>query len=167
MIGCKTKKKSFILLETLIAVAMIGLCSSFFLSTPIKTYQRYLEDFKKIELSRIANHHFLSLQCELKEKHPWSSLKEEKETFFPLETVQVSLNASTVITYECGYQLRVKQTKEGPGDSFYKLLECIFYFSPSTEHFSWEKALESKKKDLKKFSYVIFISGAPKRKAIL
>lgn len=160
-------RRPFLLLETLLAVAMIALCSSFFLSTPMKVYQKHLEDLKKMELSRIADNLFISLQYELKHTHRWDSFKEEKGKPFPLETISLKIDTIMNTQYKCCYQLWIKNTKEGPGESTYRLLGCTFYFSPETPTFSWEKILTSKKSSSHKFSYLIFTSASPKTKAVL
>lgn len=166
---CKIKKqrRPFLLLETLLAVAMIGLCSSFLLSTPMKVYQRHLEDLKKMELSRIADNLFTSLQFELKQKHPWNSLKEDKGELLLLDDISLKIDTIININYKCAYQLWIRNSKEGPGDTTYRLLGCTLYFSPEASDFSWEKILNSKKRKLQKFSYLIFTSASPQTKVIL
>lgn len=159
-------RRPFLLLETLLAVAMIGLSSSFLLSTPMKVYQRHLEDLKKIELSRIADNIFVSLQFELKQKHPWSSLKEEPGDVISLDPISLKIDTSMNATYNCGYQLWVKKTKEGAENTTYRLLGCTLYFAQETKDFSWEKVLKSKRKNSLKFSYLIFTSGSPQSKVI-
>lgn len=159
-------RRSFLLLETLLAVAMIALCSSFFLSTPMKVYEKHLEDLKKMELSRISDNFFISLQSDLKQKHPWNSLKEDKSEMLPLENISLKIDTIINTTYKCAYQLWIKNTKEGPANTTYRLLGCTLYFSAETSDFSWEKILNSKKKSPQKFSYLIFTSGSPETKVI-
>lgn len=157
------RRHSFLLLETLLAVAMIGLCSSYLISTPMKVYQNHLEDFKKIELERIAHHLFLDIQYHLKEKHPWNTLTEEARHIYPLDSFTLNIPSVFNIRYQCGYTLRVKTTKEGENETTYKLLECVVCFAPLHNHGCWEGVADSV---IMKFPYLIFTSAAPLRKAV-
>lgn len=156
-------RRPFLLLETLIAVAMIGICSTYLISTPIKVYQNHLEDLKKIELSRIAENLFTHIQYQLKKNHPWNTLKEDSETIYPLEMISLNIHPIFNMTYQCGYTLRIKKTKEGQGDTTYRLLECVVYITPSRSLCSWDKIPSSA---IFKYSYLILVSGAPARKVI-
>jgi hypothetical protein len=157
------RRHSFLLLEMLLAVAMIGLCSSYLISTPMKVYQKHLEDFKKIELERIANHLFLDVQYHLKERHPWNTLTEEARQIYPLDSLALTIPSVVHIEYQCGYMLRVKTSKEGENETTYKLLECVVCFAPLHNHGCWEGVADS---SIMKFSYLIFTSAAPSRKVV-
>lgn len=145
------KRCPFLLLETLFAIALIGFASTFLLSTPVRIYQKHLEDLKDIELARIADTLFISIQAELKDKHPWNSLKNQPNHLFSLEDVSLKIDSIINTTYQCGYKLWIKKEKEGQGDCIYRLLRCVIYFA--SDH-----------KKPKKFSYLIFVSASPQRK---
>jgi len=160
---CPSYKRSFLLLETLLAVAMVGLCSSWLIASPIKLYQRHLEDLKKIELSTYADHLFLRIQETLKERHPWKSLTAEESAVFPLETLLINIPPILDLSYACGYTLREKRSKEGLQHLHYKLIECTLYMTPSHPHFSWNAAALSKAYTC---SYLLFVSATSKDNAL-
>ena len=145
------KRCPFLLLEILFAIALIVLASSFLLSTPLKIYQKHLEDLKEVELARIANHLFISIQAQLKDKHPWNSLKNQPSELFPLSDISLNIDSVLNTTYQCGYKLWIKKEKEGQGECIYRLLRCSIYFS-------------SGKQKPKKFSYLIFTSASPQKR---
>ena len=150
----KYSRRSFLLLETLLAIAMIGICSSYVISAPMKVYQNHLESLKKIELERIADTLFVKIQHHLKETHSWDSLTEKQSNPFNLDPIQLTISPILSADYTCSYTLRVKRAKEGQGGTFYKLLECVIHMTPS-----------GASKDFK-CSYLIFISGSPARQVI-
>lgn len=154
-----SRKRPFLLLETLLAVAMIGLCSTYLIATPIKIYRRHLEDLKKIELGRIADTLFIQIQYSLTEKHPWDSFNSKTEHVYSLEPLCLRVGSVLNTTYQCGYTLREKKSKEGRNHIIYKLVECVLYMTPSHKDFSWENTPSS---HIYTYPYLIFTSATPK-----
>ncbi|MEI8300397.1 MAG: hypothetical protein WCG10_02125 [Chlamydiota bacterium] len=162
----RSSRRPFLLLETLIALAMIGICSGFFLATPTKIYHKHLEDLQSIELARASKNIFIQIQHSLKQNHPWDTLKKDSTNIFSLHDFPIQCGSLIQNTYKVGYKLWVKKEKEGDDGSIYKLIECRIYFASESGFTSWEKTFSKKNQPLY-FSYKIFISFSPKIKAIL
>lgn len=155
-----SSRRPFLLLETLIALAMIGICSGFFLTIPTKIYRKHVKDLQSLELSRNAQNIFIQIQHHLKQNHPWDTLKKEPTNIFTLDDLSIHYGSLLQNTYKVGYKLWVKKEKEGEDHSIYKLIQCNIYFATASDFTSWEKSL-SKKNQPPHFSYRIFTSCTP------
>jgi len=153
----KTCRRPFLLLEMLLAVAIIGLSSTWLIASPVKIYEKHLRDLKLIELSHIADVVFLKIQCSLHEKHPWESLVKDSCELHDLADVMIHLPSIFSEKYFCKYQLREKRGKEGRDGSLYKLVECIIYAAPSL-HLLEKPSLHSAK--VHSFRYLIFTKAS-------
>lgn len=154
------KRGSFLLLEILLAIAMIGLAEGIILSTPVNIFKKHLEELEHVELSRVANNLIVDIEQKLTKKHTWISLLHEKKDLFFLEDVEIDIPSILHKKYKCAYHLWIKRgDKEGDGSEVYRLLACNIYFVKEKTSIHWETLLSGNKKKYHKFSYRIFVSA--------
>lgn len=151
------RKKPFILLELLIAMSLISLCSTLLVSTPAKLYKKNLEQLYSLELSRLADNLSFQIQLDLPKLHPWDSLEKGDKELHPLQEIQVRLASSVKRSYKCAYRISLQREKEGPQNTFYRLVRCNLYFYENTPFSSWQKIFSSEEKPFAAFKYNFFI----------
>ncbi|MBM3192211.1 MAG: type II secretion system protein [Chlamydiae bacterium] len=155
------RRRSFLLLEMLIALAILGLGAGFFIKIPVWMYKGQLQNLQQLELAREAPNLFIQIEQALKTSHPWSSLQQQRSPVFPLDDFIISYKGFLNATYKVGYTLQIKAENSENPLPHYRLLECKIYFAKADTFSSWEKLFTQKGK-LTSFSYKIFISFVPK-----
>lgn len=148
----RLRKRPFLLLEVLLAVAIIGVGSTYLISAPTKVYQKHLAQLKTLELNHRADVLFIHIQHTLSSKHPWKTLNESK--LHRLDDLVIEIPFIFSERYACGYRIQEKKNKEGRDGTLYKLLECTIYASP---HSLEESTLSSSK--VHQFRYFILTSA--------
>ncbi|MCH9630170.1 MAG: hypothetical protein S4CHLAM37_01640 [Chlamydiia bacterium] len=161
----KKTKRPMILLEVLIAIALIGLCSGVFFGTPAKVYQRQIKAIKELELARASSTIFIKLLPELKKNHKWEDVTRKKDTFFPVgEKVHISYSPLMKGCYDAAYRIKVRKEKEGENDTTYRLLEVELFFKEEGDTRDFTKVHNDKKYKNLHFTYNTFVSKAPKKR---
>ena len=95
------KKRPFILLEILIACALLGLCAIPLMSKPIHLYKGELEGLRKMEKERLADLAFIEVkEALLRNEIPWNSLPAKRK-----KTSKISLSPATLEIPGYGPQL--------------------------------------------------------------
>jgi hypothetical protein len=102
----KNKKKPFILIESLLAIGIIGLTLSYLLQSPAKLFKKNIELLCDMELSRESQRLFFSLERLFKEKHSFLSLSKEPKKFF-LNDLNIELTSSFQRNYQCWYEVSI------------------------------------------------------------
>ncbi len=126
----KNKKKPFILIESLLAIGIIGLTLSTLLQSPAKLFKKNIDLLCDIELSRESQRLFFSLERSFKEKHSFLSLSNEPKKF-SLEDVKVEFTSSFQRKYQCWYEICVKKDSLSEDKTHYLLLKISLNFQSS------------------------------------
>ncbi len=117
------KKKSLpmIMLELILAVALIGISSGVIIGTPSKVFTKELSLLYELEIERESENLFANLLIDLKNRHNFDSLSSEKK-IYPLHPI--TLNIGDLANQKIGlsYKLWARSTKESNNQTFYKLM---------------------------------------------
>lgn len=161
----KKTKRPVILLEVLLAIAFVSICSTAVFSTPAKVYQKQIKAIKELELARASQTLFVKLLPELRQKHKWEEITRKKETFFPIrEEVLISYSPYMSSKMEAAYRMKERRKKEGDADTFYSLFEIEIFFKDASDDRSFEKAHKDKKYKPYHYTYFVFASKSPEKK---
>jgi hypothetical protein len=127
VIFIRNKKKPFILIESLLAIGIIGLTLSTLLQTPAKLFKKNIQGFIEMELQREAQR--LYLNCERTFKETLASMPISYEpTVFPLPDVQIELTSSFKRRYSCYYAISLNKENTIENVGTYRLFKICFYF---------------------------------------
>ena len=158
-------KRPMILLEVLIAIALIATCSGVFFGTPAKVYQRQIKAIKELELARTSSSIFLKLLPELKKNHKWEDVSRKKDTFFPIrEKALISYTPFMRGSYDAAYLIKIRKEKPGENDITYRVLEIELFFKEESDTRDFSIAHKDEKYKNLHFTYHTFVSKAPKRR---
>ena len=123
------KKRSFVLFEVLIALALITLFSFILLSQPSKLYQKELSQLKTLEYERISRAHFLEQKHEIKKSLDITALP-HSEKDAPMEFVkegQLHLAHLPAQNYSIKQKLWIEKEKKGE-DKVAALIRLKLFF---------------------------------------
>ena len=112
----KNKKKPFILIESLLAIGIIGLTLSTLLQSPAKLFKKNIDALCEMELCRESQRLFFSIERSFKENHSFISLSLEPKKFF-LKDLVLEMTPHCKRQYKSYYELSIK--KENTAD-YYK-----------------------------------------------
>lgn len=129
------KKKYFVLLEILIALFIITICSIPLISGPIYFYKKEVKSLEELELQRMEKKALFEIRKLLFEnKIPWDSFsnkkKSEAQVFFLKEKILrlKNFNEKKVPVY---YRIWTEKEKEGENSVIYRKLGVeISFFDP-------------------------------------
>jgi len=145
----RVKKRPFILLEIMIAIALVALFTLPLTLNPTRLLIQEVKMLERMEAERIADLSFLEVKEKLlRQQIPWSELKEGKKKKYPLENQHfISLAGFKKKRVNGTFSLRVKNEKEGDGGTIYRhLIVTIELSLPAV----------SEKEKLPAFNYHLF-----------
>ena len=127
------RKRSFILLEVLIAVSLISLCAVPLVVRPLQIYRAEMNLLWEIEGERLADWSFSEIKEKLlKNEIPWKKLpdKEEKELSFSLPDAIVSIPGGKQRKIKREFILTCRRDDEGFKGEVYRMFEVRMIFTP-------------------------------------
>jgi len=127
------KKRTFLLLEILIAFLLVALCAVPLVSQPLKLYRSEIQFLERLERERLADWTFSEIkELFLKNEIPWTKIppKGDKTAFFPLPPAKIEIPGCRPKSIDRTYTLQCKGEKEGLHDELYRLLWVEVQFSP-------------------------------------
>lgn len=119
----KRIKRNFLLLEVLLAVALVALFAAPLMRWPIRHYRSQIDRLEEFERQRIADWTFTEIKENLlKEGIPWEKLpgKEQSLTLY-LSDVPMMLENLPSRTISRSYTLRCKGEKQGLHGEIFRL----------------------------------------------
>lgn len=122
----KNKKKPFILIESLLAIGIIGITLSTLLQSPAKLFKKNIEALCEMELSRESQRLFFSIERSFKDKHSFISLQSEPKRFF-LEDLSLEITPAFKRNYSCYYEVNIKKEILAEDRTHYLLLNISIY----------------------------------------
>ena len=126
----KNKKKPFILIESLLAIGIIGLTLSTLLQSPAKLFKKNIEAICEMELSRESHRLFFSIERSFKDKHSFISLRSEPQKFV-LEDLSLEITPAFKRNYNCYYEVSIKKENIAEDSTHYLLLNISIYLQSS------------------------------------
>ncbi len=153
MVKCKNKRNSFILLESILAIGIIGLTSALTVKTPSSCYKKALNELISIELSRLSFSHQKEIEDQLKINHCWDSISEHKSRHF-FKKITIDFDGSLKKEYDLFYYIQLSQEKEGENQTQFKLIDLTLVYENGYD----------KKND--RFDFKLLLSKAPSYKSI-
>lgn len=152
------RKRSFLLLEVMVAILLLGLFAVPIAGTPLHFYTRELSDLYDLELQRIAESTYAEIREELFEKHSPDSFgtRVADARSFHLPDQEIIIDGITKYPSKRSYKLWVQGTKEGQDHLLYRILKCRITLSkPKTSNtydyyllVKWKKMTSEKNSDL-------------------
>lgn len=127
------KKRSFILLEILIALTLVILCAIPLIVKPIHAYRFEMQAFEEMEGERLADWTFSEIKEKmLKNEIPWDKLPSHKGTTgpFPLEPGSIHIPGRQPKKIERSFTLFGKGEKQGISGETYRMLYVKIAFDP-------------------------------------
>jgi hypothetical protein len=125
----KNKKKPFILIESLLAIGIIGLTLSTLLQSPAKLFKKNIDALCEMELCRESQRLFFSIERCFKENHSFISLSLEKKNFF-LKDLVLEMTPHCKRQYKSYYELSIKKENTADDQTIYRLV-CISIYLQS------------------------------------
>lgn len=141
------RKRTFILLEVLIAITLSMLFSFFFITRPFELYQKTLTALEKAEGERLADYAFSEIkEAFLQGNIPSAHLpmKEEKKGPFMLSSCVIQWPGSSSFSVERSYEIFCKAEKMGKEGRVYRLFYITVF-------------LKTEKIDKKSYSYRLLL----------
>jgi hypothetical protein len=129
-----SKKRSFILLEILIALVLVALCAIPLIVKPIRTYRFEMKALEEMEGERLADWTFSEIKEEmLKNKIPWEKLPSYHETSgpFSLDPGSIQVPGRKAKKIERSFTLFGKGEKEGIEGQTYRMIYVKIEFDPA------------------------------------
>lgn len=141
-------KKPIILLEVLIALAIVSIAIIPVMSYPFRVYEKELDSLLEVELNRVYERAFLEMQKELAETILFDQISREPIDL-PLGTFSIDLDGLGTFLFEASCKLKQIAPKDGEKETSNKLISC-------------QISLKSDKKpikNLKTVDYLLHISS--------
>lgn len=124
------KKRTFLLLEILIAFVLVAVCAIPLVKQPLKLYKNEMAYLQKMEQERLADWTFTEIkEILLKNEIPWEKIpaKGVETSPFPLPSVTIEIPGCTSKVIERSFTLRGRGEKVGLHDEVYRQIGvCIF-----------------------------------------
>ncbi|MBF8263882.1 MAG: hypothetical protein HW387_1547 [Parachlamydiales bacterium] len=116
-------KRTFLLLEVLMAIALVAVFAAPLMRWPIKHYRSQINRLEAFELQRAADWTFTEIKELLyKEAIPWEKLPEKEQIFVQtLTDIQIQVPNLTARTIHRSYTLKCKGEKEGIHGEIFRL----------------------------------------------
>jgi hypothetical protein len=127
------KKKPFLLLEILIALALVLLAAAPLIVQPIHLYKAELKLLEQTEGERLADWTFSEIkESLLKNEIPWEAIPSKRTTSSPFSLAPVTLQIPGIHpkSIERSFTLFCKAEKKGLQGETYRLLYVNLSFSP-------------------------------------
>jgi hypothetical protein len=119
------KKKSFLLLEVLIALTLVTISALPLVKEPLHLFKAEFKAFEELEQERLANLAFVEVkEAFYNHKIPWEKIPEKKDTSspIPLSPVTIQIPGRPPKTVPCSFTITCTGKKEGLKDQIYKNL---------------------------------------------
>lgn len=126
------KKRTFLLLEVLIAFILVTICIIPLVKQPLKLYKDEMVHLEQLELERLADWTFLEVkELLLKNEIPWEKIPEKK-----METGPFSMQASSIQIPGCkakaiarSFTLKGRGEKVGNNSEIYRQLGIYIFLN--------------------------------------
>ena len=145
------KKKPYLLLETLIAIALLALCAVPILETPFRLFQKELSLLEDIELERLADIVFSEAYAKLCQRQwNWIELSEassQKPLTFEFPKQEIYINKNKPLVLKPKYRAKIYCKKKNDASL---LLSVNIRF--------WKT---SAKKSPQKYQYLLWVQKKP------
>lgn len=138
------KRRPFILLETLVCLAIITLCGSFFVARPLIGYKLSLKNLIEVELEREAINSFKDLLINLRSQHKFDSFtrnKNDSPTFFLPDKI-IKIDSKYNFELERSYRFSFRKENEGVDGHHAKVLRCWILLKSTRHNISKEYKYE-------------------------
>lgn len=129
------KKKTFLLLEILIAILLVSICLIPLVQSPILSYRAEMSLIEEMEGERIAEWTFSEIKDKLlNHEIPWEKLPtlDNKTSLISLPPMTIDIPGAKLKKIERAFVLRCnkKGEKEGVNGEIYRMLHVDIYFTP-------------------------------------
>jgi hypothetical protein len=127
------KKRPSLLLEILLACALLAAAAGPLMRKPIELYQRQMKALKEVEKQRLADLSFAEVKVNLlTHQIPWKKLpsKEVKQKLYPLAPVKMNIPYCSAQSIERRAILKLRREKIGMRGEIIRLLEIEIQFEP-------------------------------------
>jgi len=115
------KKRSFLLLEVLIAISLLAVFAPWLMRLPIRQYKAQIRHLEELEKRRLADWTYSEVREMLfKRLIPWKRLPEYEQPAvkFPLPTIALHLPSLPAKSIKRTFSLRCKKEKDRQGAIF-------------------------------------------------
>lgn len=126
------KKRTFLLLEVLIAFVLVTLCLIPLVRQPLKLYKDEMKYLEKMECERLADWTYTEVkEILLKNGIPWKKIPEKgvESEPFALAPATIQIPGCNLKTVERSFQLKGRGRKEGPKGEDYRQLGVWVYLN--------------------------------------
>ncbi len=127
------RKRSFILLEILIACSLLALCAAPLMSRPVFLYRSQMKALQNLELERLADLSFAEVkEMLLKNQIPWKKLPTEKKpkAEYPLPAIDLQIPHCEPSPMERKAIFTLQKEKLGIKGDLFLLLDVEIWFGP-------------------------------------
>lgn len=158
MLQCSLmKKRSFILIEILLAFVLVTLCSIPLIRQPLQLYRLEMRRLEQMERERLADWTFSEIKEKLfKNEIPWEKipLKNKKSGPYSLPCAYIRIPGCPEKQIERRFTLKGKREKLGPQEELYRALDVHIEFFPR---------LSLPKKKQESFCYRLIVRRLPQQ----
>lgn len=119
------KKRSFLLIEVLIAMTLVTLCIVPLIRQPLKLYTEELGQLEEMEKQRLADWTFTEVkEFLLKNELPWEEIPERyvESSTYPLKAAHLTIPGCTPKTIKRSFFLKGEGEKTGLHGETYKIV---------------------------------------------
>lgn len=137
------KKKSFVLLEVLIALSLVALCLIPLVKQPLKLYKEEFAYLERMELERLADWTFTEVkELLLKNEIPWEKIPEKngQTDNFPLPPMSIDIAGFNKKKVERSFFLTGRGEKPGLKGEVYRQLGVYIWLNE--QKFSFRTPVE-------------------------
>lgn len=145
------KRRTFLLLEVLIALFLVTLCIIPLVREPLRMLKKEMAKIEEMEKERLADYVYSQLREKfLKNEIPWSQIPKKKEIKGPLSLPSLTLKMAGFKPKKipCSYSLYGKGEKQGRQQEEYRLIYVTIYLDKAA--YKYRLPLQKKSLDQKK-----------------
>jgi hypothetical protein len=133
------KKNNFLLLEILIAISLISICSIPLSRIPLSFLRNELKTLETIECERIAENTFCEIsQNLLKEKQPWNKIVNEQKKANLIKLKPLELCIDNFYTKEVKRYCKLWKKEKTTPTGTYRLIKIRIFLFPK----GWKKPIK-------------------------
>ncbi len=137
-----SRKPSYMMLEIMIAIALVALCALPLAFSPLKALKKELELIERLEMERIADLSFVEIKERLlKNEIPWEELSTSKreKTSYKLSSLSFLIKGSGKRNVERGFRILCPHEKEGYSGIEYRhlLIKVELYLKKKPHEFQY------------------------------